>query len=392
MLKKILKLGTPLCLLIILFTSLVLVKYSYAESRENLTINENKGNSLYDAAFGEGSSAGFIPEKPHPQIQQGEPEKIEKEEVLNTEVYRNEEYHFRIKFPKGWDIKDGDGKHVVKKAVKDGSTVMVLVFDNYFKNILTEEDRRSLSEKDLASLDSMSLDEFNEQDLNNFLEQVVKMNLEAVPNSKILEKGIKYIDNHKAIYYKNSVTYKTLDIEITAESLNYWLFHNGKMYQIIGSYGIHPSDETANKSILESSIASFVFEDWDSSSAKIKSDAVTSNTANSDTIPAMVIFSFLFTWGIGLIIPVVLRFIIFKKPLHQGVAFLVASIVGIAQLAMSVLSGNKSSHFALILIASISYLIMRDGAKKRKKRYCKICGKKIKSYSNVCKNCRKNNY
>ncbi len=37
---------------------------------------------------------------------------------LNDNVYRNKKYHFRIKFPVGWEIKDGDGEHIVKKSSK----------------------------------------------------------------------------------------------------------------------------------------------------------------------------------------------------------------------------------------------------------------------------------
>ena len=32
-------------------------------------------------------------------------------------LYRNDEYQFRIKFPVGWEIKDGDGKRNIKRRL-----------------------------------------------------------------------------------------------------------------------------------------------------------------------------------------------------------------------------------------------------------------------------------
>ncbi len=36
-------------------------------------------------------------------------------------LYRNDPHNFRIKFTKGWLIRDGDGRDVVKKALDDTS-------------------------------------------------------------------------------------------------------------------------------------------------------------------------------------------------------------------------------------------------------------------------------
>jgi len=61
--------------------------------------------------------------------------------TLKTEIierynlYRNEEYKFRIKFPFGWEIKDGDSLHVVKKAVNEKDMSSIIVTAQIFPDV-----------------------------------------------------------------------------------------------------------------------------------------------------------------------------------------------------------------------------------------------------------------
>ncbi len=177
---------------------------------------------------------------------------ITKKEGVNR-LYRNEKYNFRIKFPEGWTLEDGDGEHVVQKAVKEGSSVGVLVM---------EEDMTTLSKEELNYLKNFNLDQLSDKDLSEYLSDVGTSLTGVFPGSKLLEKDIKFIDNHKALYYKLSTPYKTLDLEVTGNMDIYQLFYDGKMYQISGLYGIDPIDESANRSVIEQSISTFVIEDW----------------------------------------------------------------------------------------------------------------------------------
>ena len=50
------------------------------------------------------------------------------EEIIGS-LYRNTKYNFRINFPNGWEIKDGDGQHIVKKATNQDSSINIGVTD-----------------------------------------------------------------------------------------------------------------------------------------------------------------------------------------------------------------------------------------------------------------------
>jgi len=175
-------------------------------------------------------------------------------------LYRNDEYHFRIKFPTGWEIKDGDGEHVVKKAVKDGSTVFILVRE--FSSFLSETDKKALSDKDKQDLQSAELSNFSEEESNLFLETIVAGQLESFPGSTILEKGIRYVDNRKAIYFKMNQVYRVQDRQIEGISINYFTLHRGKLYQLGGAYPMIPISDKDKEPIINSSLSTFVFEDW----------------------------------------------------------------------------------------------------------------------------------
>src|SRR3990172_2997904 len=86
-------------------------------------------------------------------------------------LYRNDDYKFRINFPAGWDVKDGDGAHVVKKAVKDGCTVLVLV-----KDFLTEQEKNALSVQERNEISSTEFSDFSDEEANQFLDELIKEN------------------------------------------------------------------------------------------------------------------------------------------------------------------------------------------------------------------------
>ena len=198
-----------------------------------------------------------------------------KEKKLNENVYRNDEYHFRIKFPEGWEIVDGDGKHIIKKAVKDNSTILVLVRSyDYF---LPEENIRNLE-----------LSDFTDKEINQFLDKLIEENINAFPGSTILEKGIRYIDNRKAVYFKMNQVYKVQNIQVEGISENYFTIHKGKLFQVGGFYPTVPIDEHEKESIINQSIASFVFEDWEQKITKGAFPKISSTKINNSLLNSVV--------------------------------------------------------------------------------------------------------
>jgi len=182
--------------------------------------------------------------------------------------YHNKEYKFRIRFPKGWEIKDGAGEHIVKKATKGASGIQIYVKDllddpniinevknskefksysiNQIKNLLRKEfDARNISKEELLEIINPSI-------------EVMRYNFH---NCKIIEKKISHISNVKAVFVKYSHTAKILDSEINMIGFQYFTLRNGKTFSVGGSS--KKEDFENINPILLKSISSFMFEDWD---------------------------------------------------------------------------------------------------------------------------------
>ncbi len=331
-----------------------------------------------------------------------------KQENGQPTLYRNDDYKFRINFPAGWELKDGDGKHVVKKAVKDGCTVLVLVKDS-------QEEKNTLSTNERAELNSFEFSDFSDEEADELINEMIKENETAFPGSKTIEKGIRYLDNRKAGYYKVSTPYKVANIEAKAIAINYLTIHKGRFYQIIGSYPIEPVTEQNKEPVINASLMTFVFEDWnnqdnvnsisENSNNPVKEALLDSYGENLNNFGLFlaVILSILFTWGFGLLIPVLIRFVFLKRPLSGGLSFLIVFITYLIQFSIPYLIGDIKSEdrprIALILVAFVAYKILRkkvsnkinneesDISKEEIIKYCKECGNKINASSTICDKC-----
>ncbi|MFC1609111.1 hypothetical protein ACFL3M_02880, partial [Patescibacteria group bacterium] len=334
-------------------------------------------------------------------IVQGETENEINTATENVEnLYRNDEYNFRIKFPLGWDIKDGDGKYVVKKAVKDGASVLVLVNDVFLDSILTAEERQALSDEDIQS---MELSIFSDEEVSIFLDTLIAGQLEAFPGSTILEKGVRYVDNRKAAYFKMNQVYKVQDSNIEGIAINYFTIHKGKVYQIGGFYPTVPINESKEELIINTSLATFVFEDWnDKTIIQNKNNDNFDNDLFRGKLSGWEIFltlitNIVFTWVFGLMIPILLRFVFLKRPLSKSKSFLIVFILWFAQLIFYItLNPESKTHNALVLVAIVSYLILKFGLPDENNsemiRFCKKCGNKINNENKLCQECQSRKY
>lgn len=304
------------------------------------------------------------------------------------QLYRNEEHGFRIKFPDRWTLEDGDGEHVIKKAVKDGSTVMILVNADFLNELLTEEERALLSDEDIQSLE---MNDFTDEEVKILLESFIEAQLEAFPGSTVLEKEVRYLDNRKAIYFKMNQVYRVQDIQVEGISENYFTIHRGKLYQVGGSYSTVPVDESTYAPEINVSLSTFVFEDWSNNSESSK-DASKNSIWGGDTNTTSIIllWSFLFTWILGLLPSILIRFVFLKRPIQKWIAIIIASFIFIEQIFISlILSNGQTDSIAgpVILVTLASYWILtRESVRYR---YCPYCKKVIKREALFCKKCGK---
>lgn len=155
-------------------------------------------------------------------------------------LYRNDEYQFRIKFPVGWDIKEGDGKRIIKKAVDTKSLSSIIISATKLPGNI---DIKDFSQKELDELLRDSIDEIKSK----------------YSDVKIIEQGIRYLDNKKAIYLKYSISYKTLDKTINLITVQYATIYKSKYYSVGG--GAPVAIFNSHEGLINKSIASFVFEE-----------------------------------------------------------------------------------------------------------------------------------
>jgi S1-C subfamily serine protease len=153
----------------------------------------------------------------------------------NVGLYVNKEYKFKIEFPKGWMISNGEAEDVVVRALdySTGSTM----------NIVASEYRGSDPTNAEFQMLVRQLDESIRKDY---------------PTARILDKGIKIISNRKALYVKYSYTFTPQIGTFTNTVMSYTTSKKGIVYTITAStlsnnfYKVEP--------IFIKSIASFTIE------------------------------------------------------------------------------------------------------------------------------------
>lgn len=85
-----------------------------------------------------------------------------------------------------------------------------------------------------------------------------------------------------------------------------------------------------------------------------------------DQLGLVLFLSFLFTWGVGLAPPLLIRFAIMRRPIGKGWAIGVIALFWVFNIVLFTVLGSQSkSHGALALVAFASYAILRKGAKKQ---------------------------
>lgn len=297
--------------------------------------------------------------------------------ISQEQLYRNEENNFRVKFPKDWQIKDGDGPNVVKKAVSGGSSIIILV-----KKIITTETINSirqespeyskLSDKEIAKLlkDELNFNNYSDNEILELAESQVAELKQKFDNIRILEKNIRYLDNKKFAYFKYSMSYRVQNIKAKVIAIMYMTMHFGKYYQISGSSEAIKFNDLEPTFIR--SISTFVFEDYNTSSENLKEkkedfdpiDFYYEREFPNKQTPSLY-FVFAVVFLISPSLSVLLRFLIIKEALKEKKA--IAASIGLFLIALFVwiylVNQADIFLFILTLVVGLNYLILRHSPK-----------------------------
>lgn len=85
-----------------------------------------------------------------------------------------------------------------------------------------------------------------------------------------------------------------------------------------------------------------------------------------DLNPITIIASIVLTWGIGLAPPLTIRYAILKRPMDKWPAIGTSVFFWLINLTLFIALGSQSkTHNALILVAFVSYWILRKAGKTK---------------------------
>lgn len=266
-----------------------------------------------------------------------------------------------LKYPSDWGRHEGERPHIVQKFIsKDERAYAIILVQD-----LGEPDVVSLSREDIESF-------FEPQELRTMVPDGMQFINAQRTQIEGLPAGI--------LEYTANVQRAGLSADLRVWSLIF--IERTSMVQlqfaVTGPAGSDTSGMMIKYKPIFLQIANSVIlpDKWKYATQEQSARTSTSNPA----VPAgstrdslygenwgiTLLLSFLVTWGIGLTPPLLIRFLFARRPIGKGAAIGIVSILFICNLVLFAALGSQSkSHVALVLIAIVSFTILRKGASQQ---------------------------
>ena len=282
--------------------------------------------------------------------------------------------NFTIKYPSNWEVVDGKNPHILKvfKYTYNEFKIMIMI---QVQNLGTSKSNDELK----AEIDNMSdkeikqlmkpyiTTEYEKKEYNN----QPGMCLYTFYNQRI---GLEWYNivgiNHMIYFHDIAIMImcqtwasETIPTKQLAEETNKYL---PLFSEIANSFSINNKEEYSTKTHIRKS--SF-FQDL--VSMMYKEEGL--KELPESILIFLLIFSFVLTWGICLGEPIIIRYLILKRPMTKESAIITSIILCIINMAIFIALGSKSRmHTALLIAAYISYLILKKKSKNNNKDNDKI--------------------
>lgn len=262
-----------------------------------------------------------------------------------------------IEYPNSWAAAEGERPHIVQKfsrAFEDGSTVMCLILI-----------------KDLPLQVKMFSDEEIAKEI--FTEEVIKSMFPG--NSKLLEHQQTKYDGQPGAIGSFEMVQERSGIQIHIYVLQHVFIYSKKMISIQCTVGGLSANSDKIENLYKSYVPLFIqignsiviHDKWQKES--IYEEPSTMEIAFGEYWWLALIISALFTWGVGILPPILIRFVFIKRPVSKKIAILLVSVFWFLNLVFFIAIGSQSkTHGALFLVAIASYYILRKGHKNTKKK------------------------
>jgi hypothetical protein len=174
------------------------------------------------------------------------------------QLYKNDDYGFSIKFPTDWPIVDKSNTNSFSKSAEKSFMDSVYVKVGYHLGIPAFDENFFGEDKNVSA--SLDLNDLANKNAKLFINKMVADFSKQFPDIPVVEKGVTFIGNKRAAYYKTLSSVRKLDNTMGGlGQSSYYVINKGNLYTIGGSYE-NGDNASSTKAIVDKSIASFSFE------------------------------------------------------------------------------------------------------------------------------------
>lgn len=260
-----------------------------------------------------------------------------------------------IEYPNNWIRKEGERPNVVQNFIESASDGLARICVLLIKD--QPDILKLFSSQELAEL------AFNTESLKEFIP----------PGAKFIKGAATKYDNQPGAWIIYVMNTQSSGYNVEMYTLQHTCIYSGKLIILQCSIGGIAESNNVKSELFSDYLPLFqlmgtsivIHDKWtkDNSTEEIKS--LMSEFYGENWLLTWII-SAIFTWGIGLTPPILIRFLFLKRPISKGWAFGVITIFWIVNLIFFTALGSTSkTHGALLLVALASYAILRKGVRKQ---------------------------
>jgi len=191
------------------------------------------------------------------------------------------------------------------------------------------------------------------------------------PNAHFIDGSTTKIDGEPGAWVKYYYEAERAGMRFGTYCLQYVLFYKDRMFMVECFVGGVTEDKELLQDVFNSYLSVFqmignsivIQEKW-SGSGKVTGDSALREVFGEYWLLALVLSAIL-TWGIGLAPPLIIRFVLARRPLSKGLSITLAVLFWFFNFVLFTALGSESkTHAALFLVALASYAILRKGGRQ----------------------------
>lgn len=188
------------------------------------------------------------------------------------------------------------------------------------------------------------------------------------PNAQFIDGSTTKIDGEPGAWVKYYYEAERAGMRFGTYCLQYVLFYKGRMFIVECFVGGVTEDKELLQDAFNSYLSVFqmignsiVIQDKWSGTGKVTGDSALREVFGEYWLLTLVLSAIL-TWGIGLAPPLIIRFVLARRPLSKGLSITLAVLFWFFNFVLFTALGSESkTHAALFLVALASYAILRKG-------------------------------